>query len=162
MIFHPAVVQNVGADLAAEGVPLDVADHLFELFIALGLLEGFDLALENGRSNFDVHHRFATTLVWQPGYFHGRGRILRTALDGFTIAPIIAISSGVPYTATVSGKGFKKSVVTQVKVDVGLPATVNVQMEVGGATEQVTIQPRLADFEACLDELTSNIAGAIA
>ena len=24
------------------------------------------------------------------------------------------------------------------------------------------IQPRLADFEACLDELTSNIAGAIA
>ena len=67
------------------------------------VLNPFDLALENGRSNFDIHHRFATTLVWQPNYFRDRGRIVRTALDGFTIAPIIAVSSGAPYTATVSG-----------------------------------------------------------
>lgn len=67
------------------------------------VLNPFDLSLENGRSNFDIHHRFGTGLVWQPNYFHHRGRFLHTALDGFTIAPIVGVSSGAPYTATVSG-----------------------------------------------------------
>lgn len=56
--------------------------------------------------------------------------------EGFFRIP--NVSSGV-YTATVTGKGFKKSIVTQIKVDVGSPSTVNVQMEVGGAAEQVTV-----------------------
>jgi len=67
------------------------------------VLNPFDLALENGRSNFDIHHRFAATVVWQPNYFQKRGKLLDLALDGFTIAPIVVVSSGAPYTATVSG-----------------------------------------------------------
>jgi outer membrane receptor protein involved in Fe transport len=67
------------------------------------VLNPFDLALENGRSNFDIHHHFGSTLVWQPDYFKDREKFLRTALDGWTIAPIIMVSSGAPYTATVSG-----------------------------------------------------------
>lgn len=67
------------------------------------VLDPFNLALENGRSNFDIHHHFGSTLVWQPNYFAQRGAILRSALDGWTVAPIIMVSSGAPYTATVSG-----------------------------------------------------------
>jgi hypothetical protein len=44
------------------------------------------------------------------------------------------------YTVTVQAtSGFKKSQVTEVKVDVGTPATVNVTLEVGTAQETVTI-----------------------
>jgi len=70
---------------------------------ANNVLNPFDLALENGRSNFDIHHRFGSTLVWQPAYFQHRSTLLRTALDGWTIAPIVMASSGPTYTATVSG-----------------------------------------------------------
>src|SRR5262249_43758343 len=67
------------------------------------VLNPFALALENGRSNFDLHHRFGTTLVWQPTYFQDRGPFVKTVLDGWTVAPIVTASSGAPYTATVSG-----------------------------------------------------------
>jgi hypothetical protein len=67
------------------------------------VLDPFDRALENGRSNFDIHHHFGSTLVWQPNYFAQKGAILRNTLDGWTIAPIVMVSSGAPYTATVSG-----------------------------------------------------------
>lgn len=67
------------------------------------VLNPFDLSLENGRSNFDIHHRYGASLVWQPTYFHNRGAFVRALLDGYTIAPIIVAGSGAPYTATVSG-----------------------------------------------------------
>jgi len=67
------------------------------------VLNPFDLGLENGRSNFDIHHHFGSTLVWQPSYFAQKGTLVRTALDGWSIAPIVMVSSGAPYTATVSG-----------------------------------------------------------
>jgi outer membrane receptor protein involved in Fe transport len=76
---------------------------------ANNVLNPFDLTLENGRSNFDIHHRFGTTLVWQPAYFQNRGTFLRTALDGWTIAPIVMASSGPTYTATVSGTAIVSS-----------------------------------------------------
>jgi carboxypeptidase family protein len=50
-----------------------------------------------------------------------------------------ALGSGV-YTVTVDAPGFKKAVVENVKIDVGVPATANVTMEVGAATDSVIIQ----------------------
>ena len=43
------------------------------------------------------------------------------------------------YTITVSGKGFRQSVVTGVRVEVGKSALVNVSLEVGGMTETVEV-----------------------
>jgi hypothetical protein len=43
------------------------------------------------------------------------------------------------YTVTVSGPGFKKTVVQSVKVDVGQPTTVNATLEPGGANEEVVV-----------------------
>ncbi len=48
------------------------------------------------------------------------------------------VSSGV-YTATLVGKGFKTSIIKLIKVDVGSGSAVNIQMEIGGAAEQVTV-----------------------
>ncbi|HET6892307.1 MAG TPA: carboxypeptidase-like regulatory domain-containing protein, partial [Pyrinomonadaceae bacterium] len=43
------------------------------------------------------------------------------------------------YTATVTAKGFKQAMVTEIKIDVGKPSSVNVALEVGSANETVTI-----------------------
>jgi hypothetical protein len=61
--------------------------------------DGADLYLEKGPSNYDLRGQFVTSLVWQPNYFHDN-RFLHNVLDGWTISPIINISSGSPFTIT--------------------------------------------------------------
>lgn len=43
------------------------------------------------------------------------------------------------YTATVTAQGFKQTLVTNIKVDVGSTSTISVGLEVGVQTEQVTV-----------------------
>jgi hypothetical protein len=43
------------------------------------------------------------------------------------------------YIVTVESRGFKKTVLQDVKIDVGVPATANITLEVGGANESVVI-----------------------
>jgi len=62
-----------------------------------------NLALEQGRSNFDIRHRFGASAVWQPNHFQKRGGVAHYLLDGFTISPIVSAASGAPLTATISG-----------------------------------------------------------
>ncbi len=60
-----------------------------------------------------------------------------TASNGtFTVPALIAGT----YTVTVSMPGFKQTIVNEVKLDAGVPGTVKVNLEVGGATESVVIQ----------------------
>jgi hypothetical protein len=66
------------------------------------LLNPFDRTLEQGRSNFDIHHRFVLSLVWSPQVSKDHP-LARAVWDGFTVAPIISASSGRPFTGTVSG-----------------------------------------------------------
>ncbi len=68
----------------------------------LNVLNPFDLALENGTSNFNMPHRFVTLAVWQPSYYHG-SRLGRMLLNGFSLSPIVTAESGAPVTGTVSG-----------------------------------------------------------
>jgi outer membrane receptor protein involved in Fe transport len=65
------------------------------------VLNPFDLSLEDGRSNFEIKHRFVANAIWQPSA--PSAGALKTLVDGFTIAPTLSISSGVPYTATLTG-----------------------------------------------------------
>ena len=53
----------------------------------------------------------------------------------FTVPSLIA---GV-YTATIQATGFKQAVVTEIKVDVGKPSSINVDLEIGSANESVTV-----------------------
>ncbi len=44
------------------------------------------------------------------------------------------------YTVTIEARGFKRALVQDVKIDAGVPATVNVTLEIGAASESVVVQ----------------------
>jgi len=56
-----------------------------------------------------------------------------------------ALSAGV-YTVTVSLEGFKNAVVTDVRVQPGIPTTVNATLEVGTLAETVTVTGASAEL----------------
>ncbi|HZJ45422.1 MAG TPA: TonB-dependent receptor [Pyrinomonadaceae bacterium] len=60
----------------------------------------------------------------------------QTSSEGTFNVPSLA--SGV-YTATISAAGFKQAVVTEIKVDVGKPSSISVELEIGAANETVTV-----------------------
>lgn len=70
---------------------------------ANNVLDPFDLTQERGRSNFDVRERFALGAVWTPDLYKGSRLIYKELANGFTISPLIAISSGAPYNPLLQG-----------------------------------------------------------
>jgi hypothetical protein len=67
------------------------------------VLNPLDLTQEQGRSSFDIRERFAFGAVWTPDLYKGSHLILKELINGFTISPLINISSGAPYTGLLSG-----------------------------------------------------------
>ncbi len=68
-------------------------------------LDPNNLDLEYGTSYLDIPHRFVASAVYSPKTLFGLGgdsSIGRAILGGFTIAPIVTIQSGRPYSAGVS------------------------------------------------------------
>jgi hypothetical protein len=61
-----------------------------------------------------------------------------TSTSGGTFT-IPSLGAGL-YTMTIVANGFKQAVVQDVKVDVGTPASVNIALEVGAASESVVVQ----------------------
>ena len=56
-----------------------------------------------GNSNYDVRHRFTGSLYWSPRLFaHSRG-LAHEALDHWSLAPIVQISTGKPFSDYISG-----------------------------------------------------------
>ena len=60
-----------------------------------------------------------------------------TAGNGTFTVPALAAGT---YKVTVSAPGFKQAIVQGTKLDAGVPATVNVSLEIGTATDTVVIQ----------------------
>lgn len=60
----------------------------------------------------------------------------QTSGDGTFTVP--SLTAGI-YTATITATGFKQAVVTEIKVDVGRPSSINVDLEIGSANESVTV-----------------------
>ena len=56
--------------------------------------------------------------------------------NGFYKIPAVAVGF---YTVTITAPHFKKTVMENVKVDIGTPATVNVLLQIGGVDETVTV-----------------------
>jgi outer membrane receptor protein involved in Fe transport len=67
------------------------------------VLNPFNLAGELGRSNFDIRHRFAAGIVWTPDVYKGENSILRHLANGYTLSPLITVSSGAPFTPLIQG-----------------------------------------------------------
>lgn len=69
-------------------------------------LDPFNLEQEFGVSNLDVPHRFVASAVYAPKTLFGLGRgsnYGRAIFGGFSIAPIVTIQSGNPFTSGISG-----------------------------------------------------------
>jgi hypothetical protein len=58
-----------------------------------------DLALMKGPTNTDKRNVFVASIVWTPNYFKGN-RYFHSVVDGWTISPIIKLSSGSPFTVS--------------------------------------------------------------
>ncbi len=67
------------------------------------VLNPFDLNAEYGRSNFDIRHRFIFAAVWTPDYYKGGNTLFKQLANGFTLSPIVTISSGAPFTPSIQG-----------------------------------------------------------
>ncbi|MGC1484651.1 MAG: TonB-dependent receptor [Candidatus Acidiferrum sp.] len=67
------------------------------------VLNPFNLAGELGRSNFDIRHRFALGAVWTPDVYKGESKLLQHLVNGYTLSPLVNVSSGAPFTPAVSG-----------------------------------------------------------
>src|SRR5215813_4941796 len=51
---------------------------------------------------------------------------------------VATLASGM-YTATINAQGFKQAIVTEIKIDVGKVSSIQIELEVGAATETVTV-----------------------
>lgn len=71
---------------------------------------------------------------------------------------IPAVQNGF-YTVTITANGFKTSVVSNVKVDVGTPATVDVALEIGGVGETVEIVSGGEVLQTQTATIATNIQG---
>ncbi len=62
----------------------------------------FDPESDRGRSNFDRRHKFVASVVYAPRVKTGN-KVLNAFADGWSIAPIYQIYTGLPYDGGVSG-----------------------------------------------------------
>lgn len=63
----------------------------------------YNTALEYGTSNFDKRHRFVGSVVYQPNFFKNSDKTMHAILDGWSLAPIVTVSSGNVFTEATSG-----------------------------------------------------------
>ena len=64
----------------------------------LGLLDPFNPKLDKGNSDFDLHNRFVFSGTWDLPFARNMSGASKRAFDGWTVAPIITIRTGFPFT----------------------------------------------------------------
>ena len=64
----------------------------------LGLLDPFDPKIDKGNSDFDLRHHFVFSGTWDIPFARNMSGFEKQFLDGWTVAPIITIRSGFPFT----------------------------------------------------------------
>jgi outer membrane receptor protein involved in Fe transport len=58
------------------------------------------LSEDKGAGDTDQRHVFSASFNYRPDYYHGKNRVARALLNGWSISPIIKIRSGLPFTVT--------------------------------------------------------------
>ena len=64
----------------------------------LGLLDPFNPKIDKGNSDFDLRHRFVFSGTWDVPFARDMTGAGKAFLDGWTVAPIITIRGGFPFT----------------------------------------------------------------
>jgi hypothetical protein len=58
------------------------------------------LADEYGRADTDQRHVFSASVNWEIDYYNGKSGVLKGVLNGWRVAPIIKLRSGLPFSIT--------------------------------------------------------------
>jgi hypothetical protein len=72
----------------------------------LGLLDPFNPQIDKGNSDFDQRHRFVFSGTWDLPFARNMSGFAKRAFDGWTVAPIVSIRSGFPFTELDCANGF--------------------------------------------------------
>lgn len=64
--------------------------------------DAFNPQAESGTSNFDIPNKFVMDAVYDP-HFNVSGKTASALLNGWELAPVFQVYSGVPFTPTISG-----------------------------------------------------------
>jgi outer membrane receptor protein involved in Fe transport len=72
----------------------------------LGLLDPFNPKIDKGNSDFDQRHRFVFSGTWDIPFARNMSGAEKRFFDGWTVAPIITIRSGFPFTMFDCSKAF--------------------------------------------------------
>src|SRR5262245_56120280 len=86
------------------------------------------------------------------------GTEFRTASAGNGTFSVPAITAGT-YTVTISANGFKQAVIKSVKIDAGIPASVNATLEVGATTDTVVVQSGAEVMQTQSASISTTITG---
>ncbi len=57
-----------------------------------------NLAGDHGRADTDQRHIFVASFVYRPDYYNGGNRLLKNIVNGWSIAPIVKLHSGSPFS----------------------------------------------------------------
>jgi hypothetical protein len=68
-----------------------------------GVEDANNIALDHGRSDYDQRHNFVTALIWNASYYRGPSKVMKTLLNGWTLSPIVTLTSGMPFSV-LTGK----------------------------------------------------------
>lgn len=64
----------------------------------LGLLDPFNAKTDRGNADFDVRHRLTFSTVYEVPFAKSMNGIAKNILSGWTLAPIVSVRSGTPFT----------------------------------------------------------------
>jgi len=97
-------IGNTGLSLHSSYTYAHAIDNISSTFsesndnFNLGLLDPFNPGLDKGNSDFDLRHRFVFSGTWDVPFARNMSGVAKRALDGWTVAPIISIRTGFPFT----------------------------------------------------------------
>ena len=72
----------------------------------LHFVDPLNIALDYGRSNFDIRHRFVTNFLWEVPLMRNQLGVLGHILGGWQINAIVPIQTGLPFSA-INGASFR-------------------------------------------------------
>jgi hypothetical protein len=66
---------------------------------AQGLVQDFrNPQLDRGPADFDMRHQAVVSMIYQPDYYSGDNRFFKNTINGWSIAPIFSVHSGIPFS----------------------------------------------------------------